>query len=366
MTEKEARQYAHMRNTEVQQQGVEVLEFPSWLRTSALRCQQQLAPLNKTIEEATRHYLAHLERIGKSITLREAVVACVAAKESAGVTRSYVGDLRKFLGRFRDFTGAEMFVSEVTTRHVNDYLATLTDVGARTHNSVRIILSALFSYVRDNGYCAENPVKRATLKKEIAPPCEILSPEQLAILLASVSPEWVPFLAIGAFAGIRVAEIGKLDWREVDLLDGCIEVTAKNAKSAQRRIVKILPTLDAWIRPLAKPEGRVAPCEVFSPKLNFPDALAKAGIDPWPRNALRHSFASYHIAHFKDAAKLALEMGHNTTKLIFKHYRQVVRSNDAERYWAILPPGVETNDVVNFPPPVPAVTHEDKNYGLTS
>jgi hypothetical protein len=27
-----------------------------------------------------------------------------------------------------------------------------------------------------------------------------------------------------------------------------------------------------------------------------------AGIKRWPSNALRHSFASYHLAHFNDAA----------------------------------------------------------------
>src|SRR4029453_6317399 len=56
----------------------------------------------------------------------------------------------------------------------------------------------------------------------------------------------------------------------------------------------------------------------------------------WPQNALRHSFGSYHLAQFNDAAKLALEMG-NSPATIFRHYRQLVKPKDAERYWKIAP-----------------------------
>jgi hypothetical protein len=50
----------------------------------------------------------------------------------------------------------------------------------------------------------------------------------------------------------------------------------------------------------------------FIPTGNIPETMTAAGIGHWPRNALRHSFASYHIAHFRDAAALALKMGHAT------------------------------------------------------
>jgi integrase len=44
----------------------------------------------------------------------------------------------------------------------------------------------------------------------------------------------VPMLAIGAFAGLRDAEIKRLDWHEVDLSRGHIEVKAAKAKSTER------------------------------------------------------------------------------------------------------------------------------------
>jgi integrase len=57
----------------------------------------------------------------------------------------------------------------------------------------------------------------------------------------------------------------------------------------------------------------------------------------WPSNALRHSFASYYLARFDNAAKLALQLGHVGQDLIFRHYREVVTRADANRYWNILP-----------------------------
>ena len=66
-------------------------------------------------------------------------------------------------------------------------------------------------------------------------------------------------------------------------------------------------------------------------------ARESAGIEQWPHNALRHSFASYHLAQFRDAAALALELGHTNSNLVFQHYRQLVAPKQAIRYWKITP-----------------------------
>jgi integrase len=62
-----------------------------------------------------------------------------------------------------------------------------------------------------------------------------------------------------------------------------------------------------------------------------------AGLQHWPANALRHGFASYHLARFTDAAKLALELGHADQELIFRNYRELVKPEQAEKYWNIRP-----------------------------
>ena len=66
-------------------------------------------------------------------------------------------------------------------------------------------------------------------------------------------------------------------------------------------------------------------------------ARIRSGFEKWPSNALRHSFASYFLAKFQDAAALALQMGHTTTGMIFTHYREVVAPEHADAYWQIVP-----------------------------
>jgi hypothetical protein len=50
-----------------------------------------------------------------------------------------------------------------------------------------------------------------------------------------------------------------LDWKEVDLQSGLIEVTASKAKSARRRFVKIQSNLARWLQPYAQLSGNVTP-----------------------------------------------------------------------------------------------------------
>jgi hypothetical protein len=63
-------------------------------------------------------------------------------------------------------------------------------------------------------------------------------------------------------------------------------------------------------------------------------ALAK--LTPWPRNVLRHSFGSYHLAFHKNEAVTAAEMG-NSPAVIFQHYRALVIPEAAEKFWKLVP-----------------------------
>jgi hypothetical protein len=101
------------------------------------------------------------------------------------------------------------------------------------------------------------------------------------------------------------------EWRASAL----VEVPALKAKTASRRFVQIRDNLAAWPEPRIG-TGNVCPRNLR--KLLEADRTA-AGLRSWPSNALRHSFASYHLAHFRDAAKLALELGHGDQDLIFRH-----------------------------------------------
>jgi integrase len=305
---------------------------------------KQLAAFGKTIADAIAFYLPHLHARNRPCTFRELAAELLPAKESDGASKRYLQDLRSRLGQF-SATFADRPVSEIQGHEIDDWLRHL-NVAPVTRNNFRRVLRTAFNFAKARNYCVGNPALSAAKAKEIEGTVGILTVAETARLLETADPELVPFITIGTFAGLRRAELERLDWSDVDLESGLIEVKAVKAKSARRRFVKIRPNLAKWLSPYATRRGNVTP-ENYEKSLAH--ARAAAGIKHWPNNALRHGFASYHLGKFNDAAALALELGHTDAGLVFQHYRQIVKPKDAERYWNLFPTGgVSSTKVVSF------------------
>ncbi len=56
----------------------------------------------------------------------------------------------------------------------------------------------------------------------------------------------------------------------------------------------------------------------------------------WRPNALRHSYASYRFAQIGDAGRVAGELG-NSAAVVHRHYRELVKPANAERWFALRP-----------------------------
>ena len=250
------------------------------------------------------------------------------------LSQKYVDTMRHRLLRFEGDFGAGL-TSEITTESVEDWLQRLglADVSV---NHFRAALQQLFNYALKLKVISENPINEIAKLKTKANEIGVLSPTQAESLLHHSPEEIRASIAIGLFAGLRRSEISRMSWGEIDLEQGFIEVKAKNSKSAARRLIEIRPCLREWLIPLWQRSGGVMPTEmVYRNRLE--KAKKSAGITEWPNNALRHSFASYHLAAFQDASALALEMGHSTTRMIFQHYRALVTRSAGEAYWKIMP-----------------------------
>ena len=138
-------------------------------------------------------------------------------------------------------------------------------------------------------------------------------------------------MVIGAFAGLRAAEVSRLDWSEVNLERGFIMVAASKAKTAARRLVPISENLKAWLQPRAMESGAVVPLSVS--RIN--QILSERDL-PRKRNALRHSYISYRLAVVHDTPRVALECG-NSPAIIFKHYRELVAPEAAKAWFDVAP-----------------------------
>ncbi|MEQ1861826.1 MAG: hypothetical protein ABMA13_18055 [Chthoniobacteraceae bacterium] len=328
----EAQTFFDLCQVEQRNHGTAALSISEGLRVEAVECSTLLEPFGKTLRDATKFYLNHLRAIQGSRTVREVVAELIAAREADGMAPRYVGDLRARLNRFAADFG-DKTIAALSAKQITDWLRALS-VGAVTRNSYRRRLAALFSFARRAGYASVNPMPDVEKAKERAGEIEILTVEETVRLLESASVETLPYWAIAAFTGVRPAEIERLSWDEIDREGGYVEVKAAMAKTASRRLVPIQPNLAAWLAPYAQAHGTICPTGL---RKRLEADRERAGLrSEWPQNALRHGYGSYRLPILGDAGKLALEMGNSPT-MVFRHYREVVKPREAERYWNIRP-----------------------------
>lgn len=336
----EAQTYAELRETELLNQGKEAVVFPSWLRVMAQREQDRLNQVGKTLTDAADFYLNHLEATSRSVSIEQAVSELLQNRRSSGASERYCYEMHLKLKRFaKSFSGR--ILADISTADIDNWLESLS-LAPGSRNTFRRDLQTLFSFGITRRYCTGNPAACAARAKEVDEEIGILSVSEIARLMEAASDEMVPFWAIGAFAGVRRAEIERMDWSDIDFDEALIEVKARHSKTGARRHIPMQPNLIAWLLPYQKQSGSLCPPSL---RLQVDLDRERAGLkQKWPRNALRHSFGSYHLARFNDAPALALQMG-NSPDIIFKHYRKLVKPRDAEKYWQIAPLEASANIV---------------------
>src|SRR5947207_5447110 len=325
--------------------GREAMGLPLNELSAIVQARSALAKHGKSINDAAAFYLDHLERIRRcNITVAQLAAEVLAAKQKDGFGALYLTDLRKRLNRFaRDFGTRP--IAAITVEELDDWLRNL-ECAPKTRANFRANIGVLFSYAERRRMIDTNPVKRTSAPKLVDKAPEIFSINELTALLnsaQSTSPDVVPMLTVAAFAGLRDAEIKRLAWNEIDLARGFIEVKASKTKSARRRLIRIQPNLATWLTPYASMTGAVVPT---NSRTKIDRVWHAAGLHRWPLNGLRHSFASYRVAATNDAAVVAAELGHTSTKMLYSTYREVVCPAEAERYWNIAP--ADESNVIEF------------------
>jgi integrase len=241
---------------------------------------------------------------------------------------------------------AGRLIADITVEELDTWLRNLPG-SPKTRADYRANIGVLFSNAAQRRMIDSNPVEFTARPKLIDKAPEIFKVDELHSLLqaaAKLEPDVLPMLAIGAFAGLRDAEIRRLHWSEIDLTGDHIEVTAAKAKSAKRRIVPILPNLAAWLWPYNSMSGNVVP---VGERGKLERVRKAAALLKWPKNGLRHSFASYRLAAIHDSPRVAAELGHTRPQMLYSTYREVVLPKEAERYWQIAP-AAETKNIVAF------------------
>lgn len=354
---KEARLEAELIATRMSVSDRDVLELRSEDRAAYLRAKSLLASSGVAIESAVSQFVEASKVLeGASLleaarffmkknpgrlprkTTTELVDEFLSDKEAKGKSSRYLADLEYRSRRFAEKVQGQ--VSDVTSSQIEHFLTSL-NLSTQSYANFRRVIVTLFEFAKRRGYVgrdfseAQQVEQIAVSNGEIT----IFTPAELRRLLLAAHHDFLPALAIGAFAGLRSAEVQRLTWEDVNLDEARIEVKKGKSKTSSRRVVPILPALASWLKPYASGNGLVAPfthAGFYNSQRDTARGTATES-EPavqWKSNALRHSFISFRLAIVEDQNKVALESG-NSPAMIHRHYKQLVSAKMAKEWFQL-------------------------------
>ena len=302
------------------------------------------------ILKAAQHYADFLEEQKKKSDLIQIKLPALAQKFMEDIrerkkSRRYILDMQARLAQAsKAFTG---MIADIKADDIDAWLKSMKGLSGRSKNNFRSALCTLFTFAKKKGHLPRGQQTEAEFSArydDYGGPIGIYSPEQLSLLLTNIEKRFVPFVAIGAFAGLRSVEICRLEWSEVRFEQDVIEIKASKAKTASRRLVPILPALQAWLIPFRQVKGKVLQgiLDEFALATQFKravDALTDSEGKPLIKlvhNGLRHSFITYRMATEKNAAAVSLEAG-NSPRMIFEHYRELATEGQGKAWFSVMP-----------------------------
>ena len=289
------------------------------------------------IVTAARYYRDHVNRTLPTVRVSDAAQQFEEAKRAEGKSRLYLKDIRGMLGRFSKTFQCDLAgISGEALRHYMNAMKT----GPVAKNNHRRVIVAFFNWCKGQGWLSQNEPTAADslgINKVNERDVEIYTPEEVSKLLEHADSEFLPWLALIAFGGMRREEMSKdkaggLQWEHIDFERNVIIVPAAIAKTGKKRKIPMAPNLRQWLEPF---RGNTGPIFSIDPRKRMEKLQQTSGVT-WKKNALRHSFGSYRLEVTHNAGQVALEMG-NSPKVVLQHYHEIVHADAAQRYWSIVP-----------------------------
>lgn len=272
----------------------------------------------------------------KAVKARRNTVSFEAAAQFSlearqGRRPTTVRDLRHFIGRMLKVEG----IPHLPLRGMNAtvcrrILQTAFGTSPSSYRKGRVILSSIFSYGMRQGWCDTNPVSGIEAPRIVEKPITPLTPQQIRQLEhAAECPEHQDMafsLKLMLYCGVRPAEIKRINPQR-DITEREIIIRPQTSKTGGGRVVP-LRKIVAFLR------SRAAVCSIpHNWEYRWRQLRRAAHLRHWQADCCRHTYASYHAAHFKNYQALQFEMGHRDMRLLLSRYVSPVSSRDAAFFW---------------------------------
>ncbi len=335
--EKFARRVRRLR----EKHGEVPLTLPVDAWPAAKRLHDLLASHELTLHDAYRHYISDVIPFLRAPNVGEITQRLLAQGREKGNRPKSIKTLDSFLGEFRSTFGQRR-ITDINEDELRSFCFR-PELVPRTKRNRRAMASQLYNFAIANDWANKNLATRLPAPRSADKKPGILMVEEVQRLLP-VADEFgfLGYVVLSLFGGIRPAEIQKLDWSLVHVDDGLIEIPEWVSKIHQAREVTINTTMAAWLPLCRRNSGPIVDNSNFYERLAAWRAAAQ--VENWPNDVLRHTFASNHVAGFRNAVETARQMGHiGGLRLLYKSYVAFVPEAEARRFWALLPDAVLTS-----------------------
>ena len=221
----------------------------------------------------------------------------------------------------------------------------------RTYNSVLKRIKAIMNWGKSKGLISISPLEKIEPLVEHYKEPVFFTSEKVEKIMGVVQKDGVGdgvgmFFVLGFFAGIRSAEIIRAKWCDIDIEENFIRIPVPKGltNGGKPRIVELEPNAIAWIRLFWNGQKQKNDLIVNDPRKLTKwkkQHLSPQGLS-WGNdenhNVMRHTYATMHVAAFRNASSTALNLGHGRfSETLDKYYKGLATRGDAEKYWKIYP-----------------------------
>jgi integrase len=311
--------------------------------------------------EVLDFYEANAKKISASNQLSDVVEAICRQKETSGKSEGYIKQFQMTARDFANHINGKL-IDSVSKNNVLTYLNRESKGwGPKTKNYKRSLICNLFEMAKLHELANHNPVSEIPRWDEPSRTIGYFDPKSIDSimgLVARIDPQMAVIYTLVFFCGLRLAEAARMSWDWVSLEHATLRVPSEIAKTC-KRVIDIPDNALEWLTVLKK---EVRAIELSERKKELADMTA-AEIKLWKdtgktelhnrqkttirkcrlhgvkysKNAVRHSYGTFHLALYGDIGKTATNMG-NSPNQIHNHYNgECMDKKAAARFFSIRP-----------------------------
>jgi integrase len=282
-----------------------------------------LSECTLTVEKAAKIYLDRAE----ALLLRE--------KLSKGHVRHMKHKVDLFVEQFGD-----MILDRVKPSAIEEWIEDFPEIESDfTFDNYKKHIRAFYGHFTKTKVIRDNPASAIEHRSDGVGEVALISVAQTAQLFEtcrtmSMFKPIIGRLAMEAFVGLRFASGCRLEKCDINREDKGVTLPKFKLKTKRRHYIDGLPeNVWSWIDITPDSCWKLTPRQYMQLKSD----LFIAARVPHPHNCLRHGFATYHVAAYKNPGLTAYILCHRNQEQLFEHYKGRATAADGALYQLITP-----------------------------